>query len=251
MRRLLFVLLSLSITDLAMADHIVWRKQPIKITLPMGKERLISFPQTVSLGYDQNRLPPSVLRVENDNQTLYLLAKQSFDTHRMQAKLQDGQIVLLDITAKESRLDSPIDIRLPKSTVSPERKSHRLNKTDMIRFAIQQLYAPKRLLSNPFHITRFPMETGHTIPLVYDDSLSAMPLASWQGGDIYVTAVLLKNRLTHALPLNPQNFCGHWQAVSFYPSTTLSPVQKNMSTAFFLSTRPFATAIHDCFAGEK
>ena len=256
MQRLLFVLLiSVFATNIAMADHIVWRKQPIKITLPVGQERLISFPQAVSLGYNPSRLPSSLLRVQNDNKTLYLLAKQPFENQRMQAKLQNGQILLLDIEAKQSHVHSPIDISLPKILPEARFKAKSPNKIDMVRFAIQQLYTPKRLLSNPFHLTRFPMEADHTIPLVYDASLTAMPLASWRGATLYVTAVLLKNQLASTLSLNPKNFCGHWQAVSFYPLTRLLPhggkPLSDTSTAFFLSTRPFAATTGDCFAGEN
>ena len=59
-------------------EHIVWKRAPIKITLPVGKERFVTFPKEVQFGYNTNLLPSSILHAENDNQTLYLYAKKSF-----------------------------------------------------------------------------------------------------------------------------------------------------------------------------
>ena len=51
-------------------QHVVWKREPIQITLPVGVERFVSFPSEVKFGYNTNLLPPSVFRVENDNRTI-------------------------------------------------------------------------------------------------------------------------------------------------------------------------------------
>jgi hypothetical protein len=52
-------------------EHIVWQRAPIEINLPIGRERFVSFPMAVQFGYNTQLLPESLLRVENDHQTLY------------------------------------------------------------------------------------------------------------------------------------------------------------------------------------
>lgn len=238
-------------------EHIVWSRAPIQITLPVGKERFVSFPNEVQFGYNTHLLPPSALRVENDNQTLYLFAKKPFSTERVEAKLASGEIILLDINAKNAAPDNPIDIVLPKAENSrntsanqPSASRSSVNYVSLTRYAVQQLYAPQRLLKQSMSITRFPMETEHTVPLFYDGSASAMPLASWRGGDLYVTALLIKNLLNQPLRLDPRLLCGDWKAASFYPQTALAargtPINRDTATLFVVSNEPFSQAVSGC-----
>lgn len=261
-------LLSLVITNISVAqthqitvnpsdEHVVWKREPIRVTLPVGIERFVSFPTEVQFGYNTNLLPPSVLRVENDNRTLYLLAKKPFTTERVEAKLANGEVILLDINAKIQASNNPLDIVLPKlknAHTSNENKvsTESMNYITLTRYAIQQLYAPKRLLKQTLHITRFPMETAHVVPLFYDGSASAMPLASWRGGNLYVTALFIKNLLNQPLRLDPRRICGHWKTASFYPQITLAsrgtPMNRDTSTLFVVSKAPFADAIQACLS---
>jgi integrating conjugative element protein (TIGR03749 family) len=237
-------------------EHIVWQRAPIHLTLPVGQERFVSFPTSAQFGYNTNLLPASALRVENDNQTLYLMAKKPFSTQRTEVKLASGEIILLDINAKQKADDHPIDIVLPKSHASQSDQSHSyishasVNYVSLTRYAVQQLYAPKRLLKKMMSITRFPMETAHVVPLFYDGSASAMPLASWRGGNLYVTALLIKNLLHQPLRLDPRLLCGHWEAASFFPQSRVAPretpINRDTSTLFVVSDRPFAQAMQSC-----
>lgn len=236
-------------------QHIVWNRKPIQVTLPVGIERFMSFPSAVQFGYNTNLLPPSAFRVENDNRTLYLLAKKSFSTERVEAKLASGDIILLDINAKAHANDNPVDIVLPKPTSAfPTTQSQSsvasVNYVTLTRYAIQQIYAPRRLLKQSMSMTRFPMETTHVAPLFYDGSASAMPLASWRGGNLYVTALLVKNLLNQPLRLDPRLLCGAWLAASFYPQTTLAShgtaINQDTSTLFVISYQPFAQATQVC-----
>lgn len=241
-------------------EHIVWQRAPIEITLPVGKERFVTFPGEVQFGYNINLLPSSTLKVENDHHTIYLMAKQAFSTQRVEAKLSNGEIILIDLSSKEGADDTPIDIVLPqikKHSVSDRNESTpsyagktNIDYVSLTRFAVQQLYAPERLLTGSSAITRFPMGTSYVIPLVYDSSVSAMPLASWRGGNLYVTAILMKNLLNQPLRLDPRLICGGWQAATFYPQTQLAPhgtpINRDTSTLFVVSDRPFSQAIESC-----
>ena len=236
-------------------ETIVWERAPIAVTLPIGKERFISFPSAVQFGYDKTHLSDAALRVENDHETLYLTAEKPFATERVEAKLATGDIVLMDISTVASGDDNPIDVVLPKNTsadtaISNSQGSQDLDYVSLTRYAIQQLYAPTRLLTDSSAITRFPMETTHVVPLFYDDSISAMPLASWRDSDSYITAVLIKNRLNQPLRLDPRLLCGDWKAATFFPHSTLAQkglsLNQDTSTLFVVSDRPFHEAMSLC-----
>ncbi len=266
---LIMVLASISVDHVAQAisisevglnpssdEHIVWQRAPIAITLPVGKERFVSFPNEVQFGYNTQLLPSTMLRVENDHRTLYLLAKQPFEGMRTEAKLSNGEIILLDINAKQEADDNPVDIVLPAIPSTHPDKGQSDLSTDQVtyvtlmRYAIQQLYAPEYLLKQSTDMTRFPMETAHAVPMFLDGSASAMPLTSWRGGDLYVTAVFVKNVLHQPLILDPKVLCGAWKATSFYPQTILSfhgaELNQDATTAFLISDRPFSQAIVSC-----
>lgn len=236
--------------------HVVWKRTPIKVTLPVDKERFVTFPSEVKFGYNKNLLPSSILSVENDNQTLYFDAKKPFKTQRTEAKLSNGEIILIDIDAQKNANDNPVDIVFPKKEKVIETAAEQsvsrssVNYVTLTRYAVQQLYSPERLLKQSNNITRFPMETAHTVPIFYDDSVSAMPLASWQGGDYFVTAILIKNLLNQPLKLDPRLICGDWKAATFYPQTTLSSqgtaINQDATTLFIVSDEPFSQAIKSC-----
>lgn len=118
-----------------------------------------------------------------------------------------------------------------------------LNAITLTRFAIQSLYAPQRLLVTPEGIGRVPMQTHKLISLIYGASLEVRPLISWHGGELYVTAVEIKNLLNKEVIIDPRTMIGQWQTATFYPTNTLGPRGKEDSTtAFLISERPFNEA---------
>lgn len=257
---------SLGTQEIMPHEHVVWDQTPINIILPVSKERMVSFPMSVEFGYDKSILSDDKLQVQNNNGTLYFLAKSTFASQRVQVKCSDtGQIILLNLSAQKEASNTPLDIvvssgkkveeqqldkaqsvndenTLPKPEMSP---------VSLTRFAVQQLYAPKRLLSQSPDIFRTPMHTAKTVPLVLDSSVIAMPLASWRSGDLFVTAVLLRNQLHQPLTLDPRNICGNWQTATFFPSNNLAATSSSAdsTTAFLISNRPFADSVQICTRG--
>jgi integrating conjugative element protein (TIGR03749 family) len=140
---------------------------------------------------------------------------------------------------------------------------------DAIRFAWQQLYAPQRLLnqsSNFSHFSSFsrfsrfsnfsrtPMHTEAWISdLVYGDKVLAHPEVSWMSGDVYVTAIELRNKYPHTTTLNlQQDLCGDWQAATLYPRAQLKPAgdkSGDSATLFLISTKPFGEVLETCHGG--
>lgn len=238
----------------AVHEHVIWNQTPINVVLPVNTERMVTFPTSIQFGYDKTVLDDDALKVQNNNGVLYLLAKKPFQTQRVQVKLNDsGKIVLLNLSASKTASHTPLDVVIAKSepslTESANKATHENNSNipaqpsyvALTRFAAQQLYAPKRLLTQPNNIFRTPMRTQKTVPLFLDGSVMAMPLASWRGGDLFVTAVLLRNLLKQPLTPDPRNLNGKWVTATFFPLNELA-IRGNTNdstTVFLVSHRPF------------
>ena len=237
-------------------QYMVWRKAPLNITLPVGHERMISFPGSVKFGYDQGVLPQSVLHVVNNNQTLYLTASKAFKAQPVRVLLvKSGKIILMNLTAKQGVSDTPVDVVLPVPSTSVkaqnDMQSGAVNYGGLIRFAANQLYAPARLLTQPGNIFRTPMETRQSVPLLLDGSVLANPLISWREHSAYITAVQVYNNEKFAVNLDPSAFCGQWKMAAFYPRKTIQKQSSDTdnTTVFLVSDQPFGQAISQCEGG--
>lgn len=252
-------------------EHKVWDKKPIEIVLPVAKEKLVSFPETIELGINQSEIPADKLKIQNNNHTLYLTAKKPFQKQRVYARLvNSGKIILLDISAKTDASVTPITIETldnaganPLATKAAITHRSAQDKTDaeeikpvnmlqLVRYAAQQLYAPKRLLQPDKAIFRVAMQAYPVEPLLLDGSVLAQPLASWRSAHYFVTAVLLRNQLPHAQTLDPRIFCGSWAGVSLFPRNRLTQKGNatDSTTAFLVSHQSFGQAMRVCRTQE-
>lgn len=236
--------------------HLVWRKAPINITLPVGSERMISFPGVVKFGYDKGTLGANTLSVVNNNETVYLTAQKAFQSEPARVLLvQSGKIILMNVAAAKGASDTPVDVVLPQSVPTPAAKSSDLNTQtvnygSLIQFAAHQLYAPARLLTHPGDIFRTPMETKRRVPLLLDGAVLANPLISWRESNAYITAVQVYNNENFSLNLDPTVFCGQWKMAAFYPRKTIAKqsASNDNTTVFLVSTQPFGQAISECMS---
>lgn len=245
-----FLMLSLISSQLfaANTEHVFWDKTPIRLNLSLNQERLVRFPQPVQIVESEAGNKISVLKVQD---SIYLKAKESFSNQRMLLQLMpQGEVIILSLTAdaKINATDS-VEVLLEKvddaqSTNQDTKNTLDLNAITLTRFAIQSLYAPDRLLVVPEDVSRTPMQTHRDIHLMYGASISARPLASWHGGDFYVTAIELKNQLKKEVILDPRHLIGNWQTAAFYPTNTLERRgDEDTSTLFLVSDRPFNEAL--------
>ncbi|RUQ85134.1 TIGR03749 family integrating conjugative element protein [Legionella septentrionalis] len=249
MRYLKFALFSLclviNVTYALDKEHLVWEKIPLTIQLPINQERLVQFPQAIKVMDQQLTSNVEILKVKD---SLYMKAKEPFKEGRLIVQLlPDGEVIILNLKADEKiKNANPIIIEVDSAEgqVGTTSSLYEYNAIQLTRFAIQSLYSPERVLEIPEGIHRTPMQTHKTIPLFYGASVEAHPLASWRGGDLYVTAVEVKNLLSKSVHLQFSNLIGHWQAASFYPTNELMPRNHHESTTVFLvSEQPFPSAL--------
>ncbi|HRD70575.1 MAG TPA: TIGR03749 family integrating conjugative element protein [Legionella sp.] len=230
------------------AEHVLWDKTPIPLELPLNEERLVHFPQAVSIIDNEAADKIAVLKVQD---TLYLKGKETFQNKRLLVQLMpQGEVIILNLNVSDKAHDvKPVDILLEakEDTTNPTQETSNpldLNAVTLTRFAIQSLYAPQRLLVIPDGLGRVPMQTRKQISLFYGASIEARPLISWHGGSFYVTAVELKNLLNKEMIVDPRQMTGNWQTATFYPTNTLAPRGKeDTTTVFLVSDRPFSTAL--------
>lgn len=240
-------------------EHVVWNKLPISFAVPVGHERLLSFPEKVKVVNDDKTLTSDKVSILNNSGTLYIKTKQVFDPIRLRiVVVSTGETILVDLSGVQNGDDLPLEVVLANTVVDTDstqdsshhddksaKRSAAANVVSLTRFAIQQLYSPQRLLEENPNIYRTPMYTQKSVVLTTGDSLSAFPLISWRGGDLYVTAVLLRNNLHQTVSLNPNAFLGCWQSISSYPLTRLESagIEGDRSTVFLISSSPFGDAL--------
>ena len=253
------------------SSHLVWKGDPIVISLPINKEKRIIFPSTIIVDA-KGALTADQLRILDNNKSLYLTALKSFPVTRIYVTLKDsGEVVLIDLTPNESASDTTQQIDIKQSNIHSE-----LNKTavstvseptfqaqennssnddisfaDLIRFAWQQAYAPERLIQNAQTFPRTPMHTEKFVSdLVYGDKVIAYPISSWVSGNYYVTAISLRNKYSHETDIDiRKDLCGNWQASLLYPTTKLQPYGNKTGDSamlFLVSNRPFGESMGAC-----
>jgi len=168
-------------------------------------ERIIHFPDDIRYWLpDQLQRKVTVLAA---NGVLYIRALEPFSRSRIRVQgLQSQQIYLLDVMADDtaSVADELIVITAESVINQAKDKTQKMAGQDwrvrLSRYAAQQLYAPERLLKGDSAIERIPV-ASQAIQLIRGGAIEAIPIASWQGGGLTVTAVRLQNKQTHPLVL--------------------------------------------------
>ncbi|MBI4356571.1 MAG: TIGR03749 family integrating conjugative element protein [Gammaproteobacteria bacterium] len=234
------------------AELVYWNKTPVALTLRVGSERLVHFPKPgqVKVGVPEH-LDETVLRTQVLDNTVYWLAKQPFETERVQVmNLASGEIFLFDLMAKPEGDVVPIEI---VSTVSSNpvvlgAESDAAGKKSfdyvaLTRFAAEQMYAPKRLLQEKPGMVRVPVP-NESVPLVRGGKVEALPLISWRGGGATISVVRLRNMTKEAVTLDPRNLRGDWLAATFQHARLL-PMWKEADTTcvYLISEQSFEVAM--------
>lgn len=236
-------------------ETVAWRKTPMTVELVVGQERLLHFPQSVSVG-----LPPALterLRVLSIDGTLYLQASTSFERTRVLVRAEtEGPVYVLDVVATAAAAErAPLpdlqvqpDVPVSDVPANVERESAGAatpgwGYVALTRHAAQQLYAPDRLLTTPRGVVAMPVDP-EPIALVRGGTVVATPVASWKAGALYVTAVQLTNRRAAAIVLDPRELQGAWLAATFQHNRLLPAGSDADTTVVYLvSDRPFAPAL--------
>lgn len=224
---------------------VLWQQTPIPVTLEVGSERRVQFDAPVSVGVPAGLQP--VLRTQTVSGSVYLLAHRPFDATRVLVReLDSGHTYLLDVDAgDESIAATPIVV---KNRLFRERGDAQSTSTDtpsyvsLTRFAAQELFAPLRLLTPLAGTSRVPLQADRVF-LLPDEELEATPLLAWRTGNVFLTAVRIRNLGPEPKVLDPRRLRGAWLAATFQHARLLPSGHEADSTAVYLiSAQPFSAS---------
>ena len=187
-------------------ERVLWEKRPINVQLQIGHERLIHFPDEMRYW-----LPDSIkhkVSVLAANGVLYIKALEHFPRTRIRVQgLSDQQVFLLDVIAGDVATDGNELIVITQESVRNLSKESTSYKTTedwrirLTRYAAKQLYAPERLAGGDSAIKRIPLELSTPVPLIRGGLVETVPIASWKGDGLTVTAVKVRNLSMQSLQL--------------------------------------------------
>ena len=232
-------------------ERILWQKTPIELVLSVGKEQRIDFPGPVRIGLPAALQP--ILRVQSVAGTLYLLAHQPFEPTRVMVRvIEGGAVYLLDLSADNKSTPTAaiqiFDPELEQSELSsdpaePSPTFPTYGYVALTRFAAQQLHAPARLLHDLSGVVRVPVHRD-SVPLIHGGQVIAEPLVAWRAGDLYLTAVKLRNSISQAVTLDPRTLRGSWLTATFQHNRLHGAGDEADTTVVYLiSARPFETSL--------
>lgn len=179
--QLLTLVLILMAPSVSATEIFVWKSRPIELKLEVGKERVIEFPMNVKLG--MNPALRKRIRLGNAAGKIYITPVQSFPKTRIQARLEDGQILYLDLHAgRPHGTDLPEDVKI----VFPDQVDEEvaafglvkepkmgITEVQLTRYAIIDNYGVKRLLPN-LPITKSEIKRPLNLEFLFGGSSAAM-----------------------------------------------------------------------------
>lgn len=247
--------------------RVVWNGDPIKVSIPLRQEKRLIFSDQVSIKVSESLIKTGILRILNNNKSLYLTALKPFASTRLYITSQTtGQVIFIDLQTDETAGATSVEIILksPNATenagdeASFQSRGNQaqipqdVSYVDLMRFAWQAMYAPKQFMDRSYGFSRAPMATTYFVSnLVYGDKVIAHPTASWSAGGLYVTVVTLVNKYTHLVRIDMhRDLCGDWQAALMYPRAELAAQGhrfKDSTTLFLVSKMPFGKAMEVCY----
>lgn len=205
-------------------ERAVFNRQPVRVGLPVQRERLITLPGPAALHVPADI--ESVARVEAIDRTIYVTALVPFAQIRIVAELIDGgrQIPLdLVANAQTSGASAELEVFLDRSgsreasvgaAAATEAGPPAADMVELTRFASRMLYAPRRLATTRPGISQVQVSTKPVPGLVRGGLVETVPLGQWRSAGLYVTAVRVTNKSTQPFELPLEHLRGRWLAVT-------------------------------------
>ena len=233
-------------TPREVVDHVVWKNVPIRVILPVGEERRLDFPATVKIEWPRT-VEEKTRRLQiRENGSVYWTAAAPFESQRVNVMTTTGETYLLNVEARENAsartlviLDDRFPVQEAKATQKRKRKTASLDAVDLVRFAAQMLYGPRRVVKALPGMVQIPVDT-QDLPLYKGGALRTSPIAQWKAGALYVTAVRVTSDSLESVELDPRLLRGDWISATPQHSWVAESGGVGDTTAWYLvSDRPF------------
>jgi integrating conjugative element protein (TIGR03749 family) len=255
-----------SVVGQGSVERIVWTQTPIPLQLRVNSERMVKFSSPVRVKPPEE-LDPTKLRIQSVGGTVYLKALEPFKAARMLVQkfnastqtFEGGQMYLIDLRAQtegSNEIVQIIDQTSPQnktvnsnnqmttasqqSQVQPIPMLKTVDMVTLVRHAVQQMYAPQRLLKKRQGIHQSRLRKIGKISLYRGGEVSTVPLATWKSGSLYVTAVRVTNEMNIPVELDPRLFRGQWRSRTLqHGRVGQKGLETDTTTVYLVSDRPF------------
>lgn len=239
-------------------DRVIWNHVPIDVVLKVGEtnERRIYFPEPVKI-WRPSKLK-GVLGVQSVDNVVYWTAFDEFQSTRITVQeLATNDTYLINLSASKSEGDTrPIQIvrsrmKNPSQAQFDEEKSSHSSELDeitLVRYAIQQAYAPKRVLSDINQripgVLPVQVPAGIEYKMYIGGSVKTRPLQGWRSESLYVTTIIVKNDTDKHITLEAMNLRGELVSAVFQHMRIAPKGDPRDTTALYVVTsRPFAESM--------
>ncbi|ODB95180.1 integrating conjugative element protein [Candidatus Thiodiazotropha endoloripes] len=240
-------------------ERVIYRGDPLPISLSIGHERRITFDHPIYVDVPESLATLSTQIVGPD---LYWKASSPFDSVRIVVGEEGGnRIYLINLNAVQQDYAAPqllvSDNRAVKSDDNKSMEQEVATVSDnlypkigfggLFRYSAKQLYAPHRLREAGQHnnLTNAPIPEGRIHHLIRKHKVITEPIKAWQNDTHYVTALLVTNTTDRPITLDPREIRGEVLAARFQRNH-LEPLGSmgDATTLFLISKRPLAESIN-------
>lgn len=264
------------IANAALARTFVWDKTVIELEMIVGVEQIVIFPTDGAVGLPAALANKALFRTLFTGETAYWMALQAFDKQRIKVRLDSGEYVLFDVSARVEKSPPESSERLQVVLPSEGDKLQGMNPVlangatragekgaatifELIRYAAQDLYSPSRLVAAVPGVRNVPTGLTGNQNRLYNQGrhkgLVIIPHKAWSVDGLFVTAFVVTNGHSHAITMDNRkvmhvaqthrNGVGpHFLASAFYaPELMRRGEPGDRTTLFVVTDRPIASVI--------
>ncbi len=255
----------------AAAETVRWERTPIPLRLEVGRERMVVFPRGGEVGIPRELAQSGALRVAFVNDTAYWNAYAPFEAYRVPVRLSDGMVVLFDVSAGTGAAGGTLRVVRPGDdadlavgglaagggdAAAPSDGERMLR---LIRFAVQQDYAPARVAGTLPGAARASADVEGDLSRLYrhaDAGRIEVRLRScWTAFGLHVAGLEFVNTGDAAVDLDPRllqhaagpevnGFARRFVAAGWLASTLAAAGRPGSATMVYVVTRrPFAETV--------
>lgn len=251
----------------AFAETVRWERAPIPLRLEVGRERMVVFSRSGEVGIPRALAESGALRVAFVNDTAYWNAYAPFAPHRVPVRLADGTTVLFDVSAGPARNGAtPGLLRVVRAGEDAAEVSESAAGTAegervlrLIRFAVQQDYAPARVAGTLPGAVHGTVVVEGDLSRLYRHAdaarLEVLPRSAWEALGLHVTGLEFVNASEAPMKLDPRllqhtagvavNGHGRRFVAAGWLAAELAPAGRSGSSTmvYVVTRRPFAETV--------
>ena len=194
------------------AETIRWERTPIPLHLEVGRERMVVFSRSGDVGVPRALADAGALHVAFVNDTTYWNAYEPFEAHRVPVRLSDGMIVLFDVSSGPGDAGGTLRVVRPGDEPAAPGEEAAASEGErmlrLIRFAVQQDYAPARVAGTLPGAVRGSIDVEGDLSRLYRHAdaarLAVHVRSAWQAFGLHVAGLEFLNTGDEVVDLDPR-----------------------------------------------